>query len=124
VEPERFVNAVAGAYRALLARRGKASGDRVELAELYPEVAFALQPDRFRDEVDRGTLQPYPRVQFVHDLLRWRAERGLAAGDHRADLGVAVAGAATQKRRAFWLEDEAGAGMFYASFRLVAREGA
>ena len=120
-EPPAFASAVAGAYRALLARRAKPAGERVELADLYAETAFALQPERFREDVDRRTLAPYPRVQFVWDLLRWR-ERGLITGDQRADLGVAVAGAATQKKRAFWLEDEAGNGMFYTSFRLVPRE--
>jgi hypothetical protein len=119
VEPARFAPQVAGAYRALLARKGKPAGERVEIADLYAEVAFALQPDRFREDVDKRTLVPYPRAQFVWDLLRWRAEGALAIGEQRADLGVAVAGAAMQKKRAFWLEDEAGAGMFYTSFRLV-----
>ena len=118
-DPERFGAAISGAYRALLARKNKPAGDRVELADLYAEVAFALQPERFREDVDRRTLTPYPRVQFVWDLLRWRSERGLIAGDQRGDVGVAVAGAATSKKRAFWLEDDLGAGQFYSSFRLV-----
>jgi len=121
-EPERFSAAAAGAYRALLARKAKPAGERVELADLYAEVAFALQPERFREDVDRRHLQPYPRVQFVWDLLRWRAERGLVSGDQRADLGVAVAGSATNRKRAFWLEDDAGAGQFYTTFRMVPRE--
>ncbi|MBI4864286.1 MAG: hypothetical protein HY815_29115 [Candidatus Riflebacteria bacterium] len=119
LDPDRFSGALVSAYRALLARRGRSPGDRVELSEVYPEVAFALQPQKLLDEADRRHFVSYGRVEFVRDLLRLRKERGLKVGEHRVDLGVAVAGAATQRRRAFWLEDESGTGMFYSSFRLV-----
>jgi hypothetical protein len=124
IPPDRFGEVLAGAYRALLARRGRPPGERVELADLYAEVAFGVQPARVAEEFGRRTVADYARWQFIHDLMRLRRERHLAAGAGRADLGVAVAGAAAQPKRAFWLEDDAGAGMFYTSFRLVPARGA
>lgn len=118
---DRLTGALTSAYRALLARKGGCPGDRVELHELYPEIAFTLQPQKFYDEVDRRNLVSYSRVQFVHDLTRLRSERKLAVGEYRADIGVAHADSASSRRRAFWLEDETGQGTYCTTFRLVQR---
>lgn len=117
--PDRFLAALSSAYKAALGRRGRPDGERVELRDLYPEVAFALQPGKFLEDVKKTALFEYGRPAFVSDLMRLVREGRLRHGSLRVDLGVAVADAASSRKRAFWIEDDAGTGMFYASFRLV-----
>jgi hypothetical protein len=101
--PDELLPALAGAYEAVLARRGARPGDRVPLVEL-------------RDQID-GT-----RAQFAWDLARLRRERRLVIAGRRLDLGVATGHAAAHRSRVVWIENEGGGGSYFQSFRLIAQE--
>jgi hypothetical protein len=101
--PDELLPALAGAYEAVLARRGARPGDRVPLVEL-------------RDQID-GT-----RAQFAWDLARLRRERRLVIAGRRLDLGVATGHAAAHRSRVVWIENDGGGGSYFQSFRLIAQE--
>ena len=105
LEPERFGPAAAAAYAAMLARAGQLPGHRVDIVDLWPEIARAAGRDR------------YSRAQLAWDLARLRAERGLVLPEGRIVLDVATGRAAASRR--IWVEDASGAGQYYRSFRLV-----
>jgi hypothetical protein len=101
--PDELLPALAGAYEAVLARRGARPGDRVPLVEL-------------RDQID-GT-----RAQFAWDLARLRRERRLVIAGRRLDLGIATGHAAAHRSRVVWIENDGGGGSYFQSFRLIAQE--
>jgi len=107
--PDPFLNALSEAYAQLLANSGRPPGERVPLGELIPAVARA------------SGRRSYSRAQFAWDIARLRVERRLHHDGRRVMLDVATGPAASQKRRAVWIEDASGAGQYYGSFRLVAR---
>ena len=91
------------ATRALSARMPSATH------EILVEIFADLKAER----------SGYTRAQFAFDLARLKSERRLVVDAQRVDLGVAT-GLATQKKRSvFWIEDERGAGQYFATFRLL-----
>lgn len=107
--PDQFLPALSQAYAQLLAEAGRAQGDRVALVDLVPAVARA------------AGRRSYSRAQFAWDIARLRRERRLQHEGRRVLLDVATGAAGVQRRRVVWIEDESGAGQYYADFRLVVR---
>jgi hypothetical protein len=102
--PDELLPALSAAYAALVARRGGRRGDRVPLVEL------------------RAALAGYTRAQFAWDLARLRRERRLVVGQERVELGIATGHATARRSQVVWIEDEAGSGAYYESFRLITQE--
>jgi hypothetical protein len=107
--PDALLAALADAYAQLLARDGRADGERVALVDLIPAVGRA------------AGRRSYSRAQFAWDIARLRAQRRLTHAGRRVLFDVATGGAASSRRRVVWIEDESGVGQYYGSFRLVAR---
>ena len=99
--PDRLLPALAAAYARVLDAAGARAGARARLVEL-------------RDALDGTT-----RAQFAWDLARLRREQRLVHDGHRIDLGIATGGAAGQRSRVVWIEDERGGGAYYETFRLI-----
>ncbi len=108
------------AYRVCLARQDKAFGDRIDAVDLLPEVALAVQGDRFRADPTRGAFADYGRARFAFDLAAVAAAGLLRSGGTRLELGPATMGSATGKRgRALWLQVGPGGHQFYRSLRFA-----
>jgi hypothetical protein len=107
--PDEFLPALSQAYAQLVVRAGRSLGDRVALVDLVPAVARA------------AGRRSYSRAQFAWDIARLRRERRLQHEGRRVLLDVATGSAGVQRRRVVWIEDESGAGQYYADFRLVVR---
>jgi hypothetical protein len=115
---------IAGAWRRALERLQARS---LAPDDLWPKLTAAYAKIRgSRDRVPlvevRAALPGYTRAQFAWDLARLRRERRLAVGDRRIDLGIATGHATARKSRVVWIEDDAGGGAFYESFRLITQE--
>jgi len=103
--PDELLPELAAAYQRTLARRaGARPGDRVPLVDVRAELAG------------------YTRAQFAWDLARLRRERRLVVDGRRVDLGVATGHATLRRSRVVWLEDDAGGGAWYESFRMIPEE--
>jgi hypothetical protein len=100
--PDELLRQLADAYRAL-ARDGAACR-RVPLVDV------------------RAAIAGYTRAQFAWDLARLRRERRLVVDGWRIDIGVATGHAAARRSRVVWLEDDAGGGAWYESFRMIRQE--
>ncbi len=100
--PELFLPMLDEAYRAILRRGRGRDGDRVEIT-------------RLRDEI--GGPRRSTRAQFSWNLARLRHERRLAYAGRRIDLGVATGVPA--KGKLIWIEDAAGGGQYYQTFRFA-----
>jgi len=121
--PAEFRGVLLGAYRAWLARTGQQFGERVGVVDLLPEVALALQGDKFRADPRRGTFVDYPRAQFAWDLAALVRSGLLAAGGLRLEIGPATMGTTAHKRRVLWVEGGPGGGQYCLSLRFVADRG-
>lgn len=113
-EPADYLKNVFEAYRRTLAAQGHKWGERVDLVELLPELAFLQQSERFRKDPVREAFKPYGKVRFAYDLARLRRARQLEHQGARLTLGTATLGSTRQKDRVLFLE-EAGQGQYYLS---------
>lgn len=109
---EEFLVRVWEAYRRCLTSAGLKAGERVELVDLLPELAFLMQSERFRKDPTREAFKPYGKVRFAYDLARLRRSRQLEHQGHRLTLGTATLGSTRHKDRVLFLE-EAGQGQYY-----------
>jgi len=110
---EVFFDRLLGAYRRVLG--GRAMGERVNLVELLPDVAFLGQSERFRKDPSRDHYQPYGRVRLAWDLARLRRSGTLSRKGLRLGLGSATMATTRNKDAVLFLEDEAGRGQYYLS---------
>lgn len=113
-EPAEYLKNVFEAYRRTLGSQGLKWGERVDLVELLPELAFLQQSERFRKDPTREAFKPYGKVRFAYDLARLRRARQLEHQGARLTLGTATLGSTRQKDRVIFLE-EAGQGQYYLS---------
>lgn len=113
-EPADFLGRVYEAYRRTLSNQGLKWGERVDLVEILPELAFLQQSERFRKDPVREAFKPYGKVRFAYDLARLRRARQLEHQGARLTLGTATLGSTRQKDRVLFLE-EAGQGQYYLS---------
>lgn len=111
-DPAEYVARLHLAYRRCLLSQGLKSGDRVELMDLLPELAFLSQSDRFRKDPTRESFRPYGKVRLAYDLSRLRRSGNLEHQGARMTLGTATLGTARHKDRVLFLE-EAGQGQYY-----------
>lgn len=110
---EAYFDTLLQAYRRVLG--GKPLGERVSLVDLLPEVAFLMQPERFRKDPSRDHYQPYGRVRLAFDLARLRKSGVLRRHGMRVSLGSATLGTTKKKDEVLYLEDEGGRGQYYLS---------
>jgi hypothetical protein len=119
VAPEEQFDLLVAGWRAALALEGRPAGERVELAEVLPQVALLRQSRRFREDPQREAWASYPKVRFLYDLARLRAARLLERDGLRLDLGTATGDSTKKKGRVFWLPEADGSGQYYLTIRFV-----
>lgn len=112
--PEEFLAKLYAAYRRALVMAQLKFGERVELVDLLPELAFLMQGEKFRKDPTRESFRPYGKVRFAYDLARLRRSRKLEHLGSRLSLGTATLGTTRNKDRVLFLE-EAGQGQYYLS---------
>jgi hypothetical protein len=100
--PEELLPQLADAYKRALARHG--ARDRARLVDVRAELAG------------------YTKAQFAWDLARLRRERRLTVGGCRVEIAIATGHATAQRSRVVWIEDDAGSGAWYETFRLIPEE--
>ena len=111
-DPADYLARLYEAYRRALGLQKW--GERVDLVDLLPELAFLLQSERFRKEPSKELFRPYSRVRFAYDLARLRKSRQLEHLGARLSLGTATLGSTRDKSRVLYLE-EAQQGQYYLS---------
>jgi hypothetical protein len=99
--PDELLPRLDAAYSTVLLRRGGKREDRVPLVDV-------------REALAAGT-----RAQLAWDLQRLKRERRLVHDGRRVEIGVATGHATRQRSRVVWLEDDAGSGAYYETFRLI-----
>jgi hypothetical protein len=119
--PEGFHRVLRDAWRAAAARAGRGDG-WVELADVLPLVAFAVQPDRFRLDPQARNYDDYGKARLLYELSKLREAGGLSQDGWRLVLGPATGGSTRDKRRVFWVEDGAGRGAYQLTLRFVRDE--
>lgn len=112
--PSEYLARLYEAYRRCLSSAGLRWGERVDLVDILPELAFLQQSEKFRKDPSRDTFRPYGKVRFAYDLARLRRSRQLEHQGARLALGTATLGSTRHKDRVLFLE-EAGQGQYYLS---------
>ncbi len=113
--PEDFLEKLYLAYRKACAGAGKRPGERVDLAELLPDLALALQPKKFLANPTKDNYTPYGRVRLAYDLARLKREGLFEYQGKRLSLGTATIGTTRQKDKVLYLEGPGGKGQYYLS---------
>jgi len=121
--PERFIEELFFAYRAVLGRLGKTMGERIDIAEILPYVALLRQGPGFCSDPLRETFKSFGRAHFLFGLSRLRSLRILEYQEYRLDLGTATGDSAKKKKRVFFIPDGLGGGQLYLSIRFLRRPG-
>lgn len=107
-----FVEKLFRAYRRRLEMTQAQPGERVDLADVWPELSLLMQaPDFYRDPTPQR-FREYTRLQFSYDLMRLRKSAKLEFKGFRLTLGTATVGSTKDKSRVFFLE-EGGRGQYY-----------
>ncbi len=102
--PDQLLPLLAAAYQRTLERLGAHRHDRAPLVDVRAELAG------------------YTRAQFAWDLARLRRERRLVFDGCRVEIGIATGHATARRSRVVWIEDDAGGGAWYESFRMITQE--
>ncbi|MGE0491071.1 MAG: hypothetical protein AB7S38_17825 [Vulcanimicrobiota bacterium] len=114
-EPQVFFERLYTAYRKTLAGAGRRLGERVDLAELLPDLALAMQPSKFFADPVRDNYKPYGRVRLAYDLARLKKAGLLEHQGKRVTLGTATIGTTKKKDQVLYLEGPGGKGQYYLS---------
>lgn len=117
-QPAEYLARLYEAYRRCLLAAGLKWGERVDLVDLLPEIAFLQQSEKFRKDPTKESFRPYGKVRLAYDLARLRRSRQLEMHGARLTLGTATLGSTRNKDRVLFLE-EAGQGQFYLSLAFV-----
>ncbi|EFK09644.1 conserved hypothetical protein [delta proteobacterium NaphS2] len=112
---EDFFSALLEAYRTELFRTRKPSGERIEIVDLLPGVAFLFQNSRFRSEPLSGNYRSYGRFNMAWDLAALRRKGLLEQIGYRLNLGAATGSATQNKKNVLYIEEGAGRGQYYLS---------
>ncbi|MBQ7567320.1 hypothetical protein IJT17_00765, partial [bacterium] len=104
------------AYKRRLVLEGKALGDRVNLVDLVPELAFLRQLEQKSKRRKTGGSRPYDKVQFAWNLLRtWHELHGLECHGRRLNLGTATINSTKNKQNVLFLDEGGTHGQYYLS---------
>ena len=104
------------AYKRRLIWEGKALGERVNLVDLVPEMAFQQQLAGAKVKKRSLDKRPYDKIQFAWDLLRtWRELHGLECHGRRLNLGTATINATKNKQSVLFLDEGGTHGQYYLS---------
>jgi len=112
---ERFFEALLEAYRTELFRVRKPIGERLEIVNLLPGVAFLFQSARFRVEPLSGNYRSYGRFNMAWDLASLRRKGLLEQQGYRLNLGAATGSSTKNKKNVLYIEEGAGRGQYYLS---------
>jgi hypothetical protein len=110
--PESCFDDCLAAYRLGIAARGGTFGDRMEILDFLPLLAFQRQPKKFRVSPEKEHFRSYSRARFAFDVHQLRRAGGLSRNGLRLGFGVATGISASQKDRVIYLENELGEGEY------------
>lgn len=104
------------AYKRRLIWEGKALGERINLVDLVPEMAFQRQLTELKAKRHSAKQRPYDKIQFAWNLLRtWRELHGLEYQGRRLNLGTATINATKNKQSVLFLDEGGTHGQYYLS---------
>lgn len=114
---EGFHQELRQAWRAVAGR-----GDWVELADVLPQLAFAVQTAHWRRDPSSRNFTEYGKAKMLYELYRIKEEGILSQNGWRLSLGPATGGSTRDKARVFWVEDASGRGAYHLTMRFVKDE--
>ena len=100
------------AYRRLVAVQGKNLGDRVGVVDLYRELVWLRQSEKFRSAPAKATFSEYPRAHFAYDVRQLQVTKTLTHGGHRVQFGTATIDATDDPGRSIWIPEGAEGGHY------------
>lgn len=110
LDESQFLKQLDEAYRAVVARRSLADGDRAPIVDVLGHVSLLKQSRKFQVDPRRENYSGYGRAQFACDLSRLKQRRLL---DRELHLGTATRGFTKNRSDFIWVPDPTG-GTVYA----------
>ena len=104
------------AYKRRLILEERALGERVNLVDLVPEIAFMRELDKKAAKRSARKVRKYDKIQFAWDLVRmWQELHGLEHKGYRLNLGTATISSTRNKQSVLYLEEGGTHGQYYLS---------
>jgi hypothetical protein len=100
------------AYRRLLAVHGKNSGDRVGVIDLFRELVWLRQSEKFRSAPAKASFTEYPRAYFAYDVRQLQVTKTLTHNGQRLQFGTATIDATDDPNRSIWIPEGAEGGHY------------
>ena len=110
--PSEMLKRIFEAYRRLLAVQGKQFGERVGVVDLYRELVWLRQSDKFRSAPAKASFSEYPRTYFAYDVRQLQATNTLVHNGQRLQFGTATIDATDDPNRSIWIPDGAEGGHY------------
>jgi hypothetical protein len=100
------------AYRRLIAVQGKNLGERIGVIDLYRELVWLRQSEKFRSAPAKSSFTEYPRAHFAYDVRQLQATNTLTHNNHRLQFGTATIDATDDPNRSIWIPEGAEGGHY------------
>jgi len=110
--PSELLKRIFEAYRRLLAVQGKQFGERVGVVDLFRELVWLRQSDKFRSAPAKASFSEYPRAYFAYDVRQLQASNTLTHNGHRIQFGTATIDATDNPNRSIWIPEGAEGGHY------------
>lgn len=104
------------AYKRRLIFEERALGERANLVDLVPEIAFQRELGKKMLKRSDGKQRKYDKIQFAWNFVRmWRELHGLEYKGYRLNLGTATINSTRNKQAVLYLEEGGTHGQYYLS---------
>lgn len=110
--PSELLKRIFEAYRRLLAMQGKQFGERVSVIDVYRELVWLRQSDKFRSAPAKASFSEYPRSYFAYDVRQLQASNTLVHNRQRLQFGTATIDATDDPTRSIWIPEGAEGGHY------------
>jgi hypothetical protein len=103
--PSELLKRILEAYRRLLAVQGKQFGERVSVIDVYRELVWLRQSDKFRSAPAKASFSEYPRSHFAYDVRQLQTTNTLVHNRQRLQFGTATIDATDDPNRSIWIPE-------------------
>jgi hypothetical protein len=107
-----LLKAILEAYKHTIAQQGKNFGDRVGVIDVYRELVWLRQTEKFREEPSKSSFTEYPRACFAYDVRQLQASKTLTHKGSRLQFGTATIDATDDRARSIWIPEGAEGGHY------------
>ena len=75
------------------------------MIDIYRELVWSRQTEKFRNEPGKASFTEYPRAYFAYDVRQLQISKTLVFKGHRVQFGTATIDATDDRGRSLWIPE-------------------